>query len=154
MKNYINHIYLVLIVLLMLMAFLISCTPGDEPTPSERETFIGTLAQTWIINADNLVELEGQDITHAFVGFELTINDDLTYTTNSNELTITEFPWPAMGSFTLNTELNQLERDDGLVIDIELASSGDELLIEFDGDGTGSRKGVGGGWRCRFSIGS
>ena len=102
---------------------------GDDDGPSAREEFINDLAQTWWIDQSDesvSIQLDGQEVTSIFADFEITINTDLTYTTNSDILAVESFPWPQSGSFTLTGDLKELVRDDGLIINVELT---DETLL-------------------------
>ena len=127
---------------------------GDDDGPNAREEFIKDLAQTWFIDPlDNSVsvQLDGQDVTSLFADFEITINNDLAYATNSNILAIESFPWPQSGSFVLSNELDQLMRDDGLVIAMSISEDDTYLTLgfmysaEFDNAG-GRQEAVLGSW--------
>ena len=133
-----------------LLLFTIACTPDDI---SSREQFIQKLADNWIIDESGAVLINGQDITELFLGFELSINADLTYTTNSNEVSIDEFPWPTAGFFELSEDETILTRDDGLEIEVSLSDDENSMELIFDADeNTGGRQaGVRGRWRCQFS---
>ncbi|MEO9806440.1 MAG: hypothetical protein ABJF04_24475 [Reichenbachiella sp.] len=129
------------------------CEPEEVLDTSSKDAFITSIANTWAIDENSQVEINDQDITEVLMGFEMTINEDLTFTTNSDQLTIEEFPWPTSGSFALNDELTVLTRDDGLVINLDLSEDESELLIVFEADeNTGGRTlGIRGGWRCHLS---
>lgn len=129
-----------------------SCEEIGELDTTSRESFISSIAQTWTVDEDSYISIEDQEITHLLSGFELRINEDLTYSSNSNELTLEEFPWPTSGSFELNDELTQLTRDDGLQITLAISDSEDELELNFTADeNTASRLfGAKGGWKCKM----
>lgn len=145
-----NNILLLLITLLFLMVLAISC--GSEDGPTDREVFIESITGTWEVTEENAVILNGQDITHLFVGFQIAMASGLTFTTNNDEVSVEEFPWPTAGFFELNDELTVLTRDDGLVIEILLDDAKDGLILEFDVETDAGRlNGIGGGWRCGFT---
>lgn len=142
----------ILFSLLVTVGIVSGCEELPEVDTTDRETFIASIAQTWTVSDESTITIEDQDITHLLIGFELTINEDLTYTSNSDELTLEEFPWPTAGSFELNDELTQFTRDDGLQITLAISADEDELELNFVADeNTASRAlGAKGGWKCKF----
>lgn len=132
------------------MIFMISCTTEEL---SDRDLFVERIVGTWVVDENSYVILDDQDITELFLGFEITIDSDLTYTSNSDQLILEEFPWGTSGSFTLNDELTQFTRDDGLVIILDLSDDELSLDLEFTPDENthgGRIEGVRGGWKCGF----
>ena len=108
------------IFMLLFAAILITSCGGSEDDPSSSETIADKIVGNWTIDptSNNLssITLDGLDVSSLFNEFSLTINSDLSYTTNSNLLTIDSFPWPQTGSFSVNDSGTIMTRDDGLEI--------------------------------------
>lgn len=146
------------IIIPFILTFFVSVffTSCDESDPvldtSSREAFITSIAQAWTIDEGSHISINDQDVTHLLVGFEISIAEDLSYTSNSDQLTVEEFPWPTSGSFELNEELTELTRDDGLVITLNLTDEESSLELNFEADENtaGRVAGIIGGWTCKF----
>ncbi|MEO9806446.1 MAG: hypothetical protein ABJF04_24505 [Reichenbachiella sp.] len=125
------------------------CGPEATLDTSSKEAFINNISQTWTVDEDSYVLIEDQDITHLLTGFEIAIDGDLNFVTNSDQLTLEEFPWPTSGSFDLNDEFTELTRDDGLVVTLVIGDDGESLEFDFEADeNTTSRTlGIRGGWK-------
>ena len=100
--------------------------------------------------------MDGLDVTSLFSNFVITINSDLTYTTNSDVFAIDTFPWPQGGFFLINDNLTQLTRDDGLIIDVAISEDQSLMTLEFtyssEFDNAGSRtNAVSGEWKFGLS---
>ena len=80
---------------------LVSCT-ADEPLPTDKELFIEAITGTWTIDEQSTVILDDQDITSTLLGFEITLDEELNYTSNSDALEVEVLPWPSTGKFLLN----------------------------------------------------
>ena len=134
--------------LLFLFMWILGCTE-DDPETTERDDFIQRIEGTWVMDENGLVTIDNQDITDLFLGFELTVESDLGYTTNIDDLSLEEFPWSAFGSLELNDDLTELTREDGLVISIDINSDEDRLTLEFvmDDMTDGRIAGVIGSWK-------
>jgi hypothetical protein len=152
MKTLLLRYSLIFVALFMVLS---SCDPDDAPTPSEKK--IGELSKTWIVDQNSLVMLDDKDITTDLVGFEITIDDNLNYTTNGSEMDLQPLPWPSSGLFELEDNLTELIRDDGLLIDIS-GSTDEELHLqflfaeEFDDSSGGRISAVEGSWVFIMSL--
>lgn len=139
---------------LFIMVALGACK--DESGPTVKDEFIAQIAQTWVIDESSEVILDDVNITDALLGFEITINKDLSYTTNNQDVSLETFPWPSSGSFTVNDDLTQFTRNDGLII-IVLVDKNDHLSMEFqfaegyDDSTSGRIKGIKGHWKMQFN---
>lgn len=100
---------------------------------------------------NSYIFIDNQDITDLLIGFEISIDENLDFVTNNDELEFQRFPWPASGSFTLNDELTQLTRNDGLVIILDLNDDESLLDFEFSAAESGRESAASGGWKCGFS---
>ena len=137
--------------LLFALILISGCSTDDSEGVSDREVFIESITGTWTVDEDSYILINDQNIADLLLGFEISINEDLNYTTNSDQLTLEEFPWGTSGSFVLNDELTVLTREDGLLITLTL--SADEQLLDFEfeaEENTGRISGVIGGWKCGF----
>lgn len=140
--------------LLFIMLLIFSGCDKDAPELSDRDALIEALTGTWVVDETSYIQINGQDITDLLLGFEIAITSDLTYTTNSDELTLEEFPWPTSGSFEISDDLRQFTRNDGLVITLTLSDDELSLDMEFEADentDSGRTEGVKGGWKCGLS---
>jgi hypothetical protein len=136
--------------LILTTAMLIAC--GQDDGPTAKEEFINSIAGTWTVDESSTIILDDEDITSLLLGFELSINTDLTYRTNSDQLALEVMPWPTAGSFEINDDLTQFTRDDGLVITTSLEDS-DNLHFTFlfsgafDHSDGGRNEAINGDWR-------
>lgn len=148
-RNRIKRVRL-LITTLIISVIVGSCV-DDTPDTSSRDAFIVSIAKTWEVTEGSEIIIDDDDITHLLLGFQITINEDLTFTTNSDQLQLEEFPWPTSGIFTLNDELTEIVRNDGLTITIEVPEQENELSMEYIvSEGTGRALGIRGKHKCKF----
>lgn len=129
MKTILNYT----ISLLFIQLSLVSCL-DEEIDLTDKDTFIKSVTGTWAIEEGAIVKLNDLDITNALKDFEITINEDLSYTSNSNDLELQPFPWPSSGSFTVNDDLTQFTRDDGLNIIVFIDGTETEITMNFLAD--------------------
>ena len=152
MKKIIRNTHtLVIYTLLFITLFLISSCDSDDPEISDRESLIEALTGTWTVDEDSYILIDNQDITDFLIGFEISIDKELRFTTNNDQLQFQEFPWPTEGTFTLNDELTRITRNDGLVITLDLNDDESVLDFEFNADESGRAASAAGGWKCGFS---
>ena len=135
---------------LLLLAILISSCGDDTVDISSKDAFIKSLTGTWVVEGDSYVILDDQDITDVLTGFEITINEDLSFTANSDQLDVQPLPWPTFGSFSINDALTQLTRDDGLIITATIDEN-DFLSLSFQfaegfDDSSGRLQAIQGDW--------
>lgn len=143
------------LIALLFVLFLLNNSCADNTVTPPNNTFIESVTDTWIVNQESLVTLDGQDITATVIGFEITINSNLNFTTTSNIVSLQPFPWPMSGSFQANDQSNQFTRNDGLIIGV-LVNQDDCLTLSFQfdtgyQDSTGGRtRGITGEWSMQF----
>lgn len=65
------------------LMFISSCGHKPDPAPSAADVFIKSVSQTWVLGT---VTEGGKDVTGAFAGFTLTLNNNGTYTSTANPL--------------------------------------------------------------------
>lgn len=148
MKKLNRNTNIFLFYIILFLSLMAGCSKEDI---SDREALIVAITGTWVVDETSYIQINGQDITELLLGFEIAITSDLTYTTNSDGLTMKEFPWPTAGSFTISDDLTQFTRDDGLVITMILSDDELSLDMEFQADESnsgGRTEGVKGGWKC------
>jgi hypothetical protein len=127
-----------------------ACSSDDSPTA--KKAFINSIVGSWTVDESSTIILDDEDITTLLIGFEMIIDQDLSYVSNSNELDTEVTPWPVTGSFEISDDLTQFTRDDGLVITTSLDNN-DNLNFTFhfsegfdDSDG-GRLQAIRGAWR-------
>jgi len=140
---------------LILVLFLLNNSCSDNTVSPPNDGFIESVADTWVVNQESLITLDDQDITSAVLGFEITIDNNLNFTTNSTIVSIQPFPWPASGSFQLNDQQNQFTRNDGLVLSV-LVNNDNCLALSFQFDASyedsngGRTRGITGEWNMEL----
>ena len=93
----------------------------DDPNPQAEK--LRLLSGTWTIAT---VDNDGVDVTSQYNGFTLTVTSTKTYSTTNGHNA-----WPAGGTFEFQqNDLNQIMRDDGVVVTIESATE-DQLQLSF-----------------------
>lgn len=124
------------------------CKDDENPTIPEVDEMLARIAHTWTLQEVNKDDI---DLTAAFPGMKLIIQDDRTFSM------VNPVPpmWPAEGSFTLAELSNgrfQITRSDDVVI-IVTSVSETTLVVELDYDATtsgGRSKSVSGNYEFTF----
>jgi hypothetical protein len=135
---------------IFLLVALSAC--GSDDSPNAREEFINQIVGSWTVDESSTIILDDEDITSLLVGFEITIDSELSYLSNSEELGAEVIPWPSAGSFVVSDDLTQFTRDDGLVITTNLDNN-DKLNFtfqfseEFDDSDGGRLQAIRGVWQ-------
>ena len=155
MKSYIKNTCQQFFSLFTMLTILGSCG-SDGPVLTDKEAFIESITGTWAIDEESIVILDKQDITSRLVGFEIILDENLNYFTNSSDLILDILPWPSSGSFGINDELNEFTRDDGLIISVDLDASdvfslSFQFSENFDDSTSGRTKGIRGGWDIKLN---
>lgn len=150
------HFLLVALLLGALVTFPSCGGDEDDPGISEEDLMIEKLSKTWIASS---VSLSSENVTADFDGFIVTLKSSGEYSTNSASIVRSPNPWPSSGSVDFGgtadaPNLNQLIRNDGLVMSIN--SDGSTLTVSFTfsdehTDSTGGRtEVVNGSWVFDF----
>ncbi len=141
----------------LLVIFLISLfSCEDDNSPTDRDEFIADITGAWTVDGNSQIILDNQNITSLLADFEIVINSDLTFSTNSDQIQIEIMPWPTSGSFIINDELDQFTRNDGLIISVAVDENSVMTLdFQFDegfDDSQGGRlHGIRGRWTMKIT---
>ncbi len=140
--------------MLGLIIFTLSGCGDDEGITSDRDTFIAAITGTWVVDENSVILLNNEDIAPYLIGFEITINDDLTYLTNRADITFDAFPWPESGNFILSDDLTEIQRNDGLLILIEHDEVTNMINLTFQADENSLSRleGLSGAWKMILST--
>ena len=138
------------------MTLIIGCKDNTESISPE-EIQKEKLAKTWLLVS---AILDNETVTDEFLNFELTINNDFNYSTNSENVERQPNPWPSGGHFTFaingdgTINLNSISRDEELDMTINTTESTLSISFGFDKNlHSGSREeAVDGDWVFEFQI--
>ena len=131
---------------LSLMIF-ISCGDGgggdEPPAPTAAEEQFARLAKTWTLSS---VSADGTPV-EGWEGFTVTFGGTATsgdYSTNGSQPDGTTRVWPASGRWTFasETDVNTIERNDGVSLRIALDTNGTSAVITFSIADDGNRQDI------------
>jgi hypothetical protein len=134
--KYVNSL-LVLIVLSGVLCFT-ACSSedvGDDPTPIDQQLILlENGSKSWVLAGGSVIK-DDFDVTDQFNGFELTVQGFNFTTVNS-----LSGVWADQGSWTfVDDQITKMERNDGVVVNIQQVSSSQLTLRFSDPNGTGGR---------------
>lgn len=119
--------YKICIVLLIL--HITACEDEEGNVLTEQEIAMQVLEGTWIVDDQLGITFNNNDVSGEFNGFEINIDNQLNYTTSGIDAGLS--PWPVNGSFVFGDEINQLIRNDGLVITATPSNDGSSIMFSF-----------------------
>ncbi len=118
---------------MLLCAWIVLClcqcsSSGDpEPEPNAEEKQVNMLAKTW---TPGIVMHGGDDVTHRFGDFVLTITKNKSYATSGKLGDFDYEPFKSSGTWDfMDNNLNRIARNDGVEMDVQV--SDDELILTF-----------------------
>ncbi len=128
--------------ILLLAGQILTACGDDEASPTAEELQIDKLTATWIIREEGSVTRD--DISSdEWEDFTLTLNE-FSYTTTNTYPDV----WPAQGTWSfVEDNLDQIERADGLIINVDIDEDEETLTLRFtqpDKNSNGKIAGVAG----------
>ncbi|MEQ9116950.1 hypothetical protein [Fulvivirga sp.] len=142
--------------LVLIVAVLTGCKKDEEEAPDNLQIVIEKISGTWSVS---YAELDGNGLTEAFTGLQITTDSDLLFSTNSSTVERQPNPWAESGSFTLPDEITSTDnvlitRNDGVVLSLLfITETNVQITFNFNNDNIGSNgrvSAVSGDWVFEF----
>ncbi len=113
---------------LILLSLCQCSSSGDpEPEPTAEEKQLEKIARVW---KPGVVTHGGEDVTHRFEDFVLTLTKNKAYTASGNLGDFDYEPFKPSGTWDfMEDDLNRIARNDGVDMDVQV--SDDELILTF-----------------------
>ncbi|HHP7242942.1 MAG TPA: hypothetical protein ACFCUD_14800 [Cyclobacteriaceae bacterium] len=144
--------YLILLLALGSIIGFISC--GDDDDDNDDDTMMMTLeeeqllllAKDWSVTS---ITVDGVDITANFGGLVLSITDNRQFSTSGGDFAPV---WPSSGSFVFGSNVNTLERSDGITMTISAITDTNVTFNFTFSPPDGRTDGIFGQYVCQFTA--